>query len=332
MALLGSSSASWGYLMSWLLPLQSSHLASLHNWTAAGSCRQSMSSARVFVAAAAAAWCLLGSQSDYEAANYDVKKTKGYWQLGRLGPEETQELQAKVSAALRHSLLLLLQLCGASTGRASAVLQDVNRVQCGMIRCVLNSRLPFSTPFHMLASCPCNHPQQREARERVKELSKRISVENAQRLAAVGPARPRTKDPSARQRAVEYAKTSVPKPELLKQRSSSSGRRRGGSAPAAVAAGGAGGGSRQASQVGWGEACLRLTTTFRASAPVQAGHAPTLFVLFLPPPCNRPPPRQHCSSKAAPWTSYSSSMICTPSKLSRYDRSLNCFSQTLISN
>jgi hypothetical protein len=25
-----------------------------------------------------------------------VKKTKGYWQLGRLGLEETQELQAKV--------------------------------------------------------------------------------------------------------------------------------------------------------------------------------------------------------------------------------------------
>jgi len=36
-------------------------------------------------------------QSDYEAANYDVKKAKGYWQLGRLGPEETQELQAKVN-------------------------------------------------------------------------------------------------------------------------------------------------------------------------------------------------------------------------------------------
>lgn len=38
--------------------------------------------------------CLL--QSDYEAANFDVKKAKGYWQLGRLGLEETQELQAKV--------------------------------------------------------------------------------------------------------------------------------------------------------------------------------------------------------------------------------------------
>jgi hypothetical protein len=35
-------------------------------------------------------------QSDYEAANFDVKKAKGYWQLGRLGLEETQELQAKV--------------------------------------------------------------------------------------------------------------------------------------------------------------------------------------------------------------------------------------------
>jgi hypothetical protein len=35
-------------------------------------------------------------QSDYEARNYDVKKANGYWQLGRLGPEETEELQAKV--------------------------------------------------------------------------------------------------------------------------------------------------------------------------------------------------------------------------------------------
>jgi hypothetical protein len=38
-------------------------------------------------------------QSDYEARNYDVKKANGYWQLGRLGPEETEELQAKVGAA-----------------------------------------------------------------------------------------------------------------------------------------------------------------------------------------------------------------------------------------
>lgn len=43
------------------------------------------------------AW--LCEQSDYEARNYDVKKANGYWQLGRLGPEETEELQAKV----RHS-------------------------------------------------------------------------------------------------------------------------------------------------------------------------------------------------------------------------------------
>lgn len=41
-------------------------------------------------------FCLL-LQSDYEAANFDVKKAKGYWQLGRLGLEETQELQAKVT-------------------------------------------------------------------------------------------------------------------------------------------------------------------------------------------------------------------------------------------
>lgn len=40
--------------------------------------------------------CVLLLQSDYEAANFDVKKAKGYWELGRLGLEETQELQAKV--------------------------------------------------------------------------------------------------------------------------------------------------------------------------------------------------------------------------------------------
>jgi hypothetical protein len=40
------------------------------------------------------------SQTDYEAANYDVKKAKGYWQLGCLGPEESQELQAKVCACV----------------------------------------------------------------------------------------------------------------------------------------------------------------------------------------------------------------------------------------
>jgi hypothetical protein len=73
---------------------------------------------------------------------------------------------------------------------------------------------------------------QREAREKVKELSKRIGVNNAQRLAASPPAKPPAKEPSARQRAVEYAKASVPKPELLKQRSSL--HKRGGSAPAAT--------------------------------------------------------------------------------------------------
>lgn len=40
--------------------------------------------------------CCVCGQSDYEAANFDVKKAKGYWQLGRLGQGETQELQAKV--------------------------------------------------------------------------------------------------------------------------------------------------------------------------------------------------------------------------------------------
>lgn len=39
---------------------------------------------------------LVCMQSDYAAANYDVKKARGYWRLGCLGPEETNELQAKV--------------------------------------------------------------------------------------------------------------------------------------------------------------------------------------------------------------------------------------------
>ncbi len=34
---------------------------------------------------------------DFESKDYNVKAGKGYWQLGRLGPDlETQELQAKV--------------------------------------------------------------------------------------------------------------------------------------------------------------------------------------------------------------------------------------------
>uniref|UniRef100_A0A383WH49 Calponin-homology (CH) domain-containing protein n=1 Tax=Tetradesmus obliquus TaxID=3088 RepID=A0A383WH49_TETOB len=97
--------------------------------------------------------------ADYEARNYDAKKANGYWQLGRLGPEETEELQAK-----------------------------------------------------------------REAKERVRELSNRIKSANAERLAAAAPARAKPKEPSARQRAVEYAKSSVPRPELLKQRSGAGGR------------------------------------------------------------------------------------------------------------
>lgn len=77
----------------------------------------------------------------------------------------------------------------------------------------------------------------------MRELSKRIGSCNAQRLAAAGPAKPRAKEPSARQRAVEYAKANVPKPELLKQRSSL--KQRGSSAPAAT--GGSSSGNAQAS-------------------------------------------------------------------------------------
>lgn len=64
----------------------------------------------------------------------------------------------------------------------------------------------------------------REAKERVKELSRRINAANAERLAAAAPAKPKPKEPSARQRAVDYARASVPRPELLKQRSGSGAR------------------------------------------------------------------------------------------------------------
>lgn len=100
--------------------------------------------------------------------------------------------------------------------------------------------LDFSPHAHVVALLCHIHTslllqKQREARERVKELSKRINSDNTLRLAASPPAKPRAKELSARQRAAEYAKASVPKPELLKQRSSI--RKRGSSAPAAVAGG-----------------------------------------------------------------------------------------------
>lgn len=56
----------------------------------------------------------------------------------------------------------------------------------------------------------------------MKELAKRINADNLERLAAAGPAKPKPKQPSSRQRAAEYAKSSVPKPETLRQRTSSS--------------------------------------------------------------------------------------------------------------
>jgi hypothetical protein len=54
--------------------------------------------------------CALPRQCDYEAANFDVKKAKGYWQLGRLGPEESQELQAKVCPQAVSALQALFVL------------------------------------------------------------------------------------------------------------------------------------------------------------------------------------------------------------------------------
>lgn len=39
---------------------------------------------------------------DFEDKQYNVKAGKGYWQLGKLGPDlETEELQAKVCAGCR---------------------------------------------------------------------------------------------------------------------------------------------------------------------------------------------------------------------------------------
>jgi hypothetical protein len=70
--------------------------------------------------------CVL--QSDYEARNYDVKKANGYWQLGRLGPEETEELQAKVG-----------RVEGARTERWRASSTGA-RVQCERLRARLCCR------------------------------------------------------------------------------------------------------------------------------------------------------------------------------------------------
>jgi hypothetical protein len=69
----------------------------------------------------------------------------------------------------------------------------------------------------------------------VRALSERIKSANQERLAASPPARPKPKDPSSRQRAAAYAKASVPRPELLRQRSSV--KQRAGTAPPAAAGG-----------------------------------------------------------------------------------------------
>lgn len=96
---------------------------------------------------------------------------------------------------------------------------------------------------------------QREAKERVRELSNRIKSANAERLAAAAPARAKPKEPSARQRAVEYAKSSVPRPELLKQRSGAGGRSSGRQR-----------GSRSGSEVGWGGVVAAAGVAFIAAA------------------------------------------------------------------
>lgn len=107
---------------------------------------------------------------DYAEGGYDVKKAQGYWQLGRLGPEnENVELQAK-----------------------------------------------------------------RERNERIKQLARQINATNQERLSSAGSGsagsssgsgrpRPEPKEPSARERAVDYARSSVPRPEPAKRKPRSAG-------------------------------------------------------------------------------------------------------------
>ena len=89
---------------------------------------------------------------DLEDKEYNIKKEgKGYWELGRLGPDTaTEELQAK-----------------------------------------------------------------REKAERVKQLAAQVREDNLKKAAAAKPAQPKaTKEPTARDRALEFAKN-VPKPEVM---------------------------------------------------------------------------------------------------------------------
>ncbi|GAX80322.1 hypothetical protein CEUSTIGMA_g7760.t1 [Chlamydomonas eustigma] len=89
---------------------------------------------------------------DFEDKEYNIKKEgKGYWQLGRLGPDlETEELQAK-----------------------------------------------------------------REKAERVKQLAAQVREDNMKKAAAAPKPQPRViKEPTARDRAIEFAKN-VPKPEVM---------------------------------------------------------------------------------------------------------------------
>eukprot|EP00195_Chlamydomonas_chlamydogama_P013528 CAMPEP_0202890600 /NCGR_PEP_ID=MMETSP1392-20130828/946_1 /ASSEMBLY_ACC=CAM_ASM_000868 /TAXON_ID=225041 /ORGANISM="Chlamydomonas chlamydogama, Strain SAG 11-48b" /LENGTH=647 /DNA_ID=CAMNT_0049574201 /DNA_START=144 /DNA_END=2087 /DNA_ORIENTATION=+ len=88
---------------------------------------------------------------DFEDKEYNIKKAgKGYWELGRLGPDlETEELQAK-----------------------------------------------------------------REKQERIKQLAAQVREDNAKKQvqAAAKPAAPKPKEPSAREKALMFAKN-IPKPE-----------------------------------------------------------------------------------------------------------------------
>ncbi len=70
---------------------------------------------------------------DFEEKNYNVKHAQGYWQLGKLGPVETPELQAKVRWLhdLGNSIAVLeAPTCKACPLRRGSV--PLNRVSVGL--------------------------------------------------------------------------------------------------------------------------------------------------------------------------------------------------------
>ena len=64
--------------------------------------------------------------------------------------------------------------------------------------------------------------RQREAKEKIKEFAKTIEQSNKAKLSAARPARPKPKAPTARDKALNFAKN-VPKPEARKKREEGEG-------------------------------------------------------------------------------------------------------------